>query len=141
MILRLWRGTRERPDPERARHTRLARLLESPLERVFWLGAYNRLSVIGQFTPQTKIRGYRADFTLTNIPNVPLLNVAIELDGQAFHSTSEQRTLDAYRDRVLMKAGWRVIRFTGSEIYGDCNRCVDEIVGLIIVWSRGRWLR
>lgn len=136
MILRLWRGEGERPDPERARYNRLAKLLESPLERVFWRGAYNRLSTIGQFAPQTQIRGYRADFVLTHIPNVPLLKVVIELDGQDFHSTPEQRAHDTRRDRVLMKAGWQVIRFTGSQVYGDCNDCVREVVDLVRVWSR-----
>ena len=130
---------KRRNDPHQDRMERMAKRLESPIERIFWSAGYWRLSRYGILTPQVNIRGYRADFTLTDIPGVPLLKIVIELDGHEWHKTVEQRNEDYRRDRVLMKAGWQVIRFTGAEVYGDCAKCVAETVDLIRVWSR--WLR
>ena len=56
---------------------------------------------------------YRLDFA------IPEKKIAIEVDGHEFHSTKEQRTKDAVRDRNLQLEGWRVFRFTGSEIYAN----------------------
>lgn len=126
-------------DPDQVRYDRLAKLLESPIERLFWAHGYNRLSTLGQFTPQVKIGPYRVDFALTNIPNVPLLKVVIELDGYNYHRTAEQFATDTKRNRTLQKAGWQVVRFTGAEINGDVRGCVQETVDLVREWSK--WLR
>jgi very-short-patch-repair endonuclease len=64
---------------------------------------------------------YRLDFAF------PEKKIGIECDGQEFHSTKEQRTHDANRDRYFMKEGWKVIRFTGSEIYNHAWQCVQDI--------------
>ncbi len=39
--------------------------------------------------------------------------------------TQSQHTYDAKRERDLQELGWRVIRFTGSEIHNDVNGCVE----------------
>ncbi len=129
-------------DPDQIRYDRLAKLLESPIERLFWANGYKYLSRLGQFAPQTKIGVYRADFTLTNIPGVPRLKVVIELDGHEFHSTSQQRNNDTERIRKLQKLRWQIITFTGSQINSDVRGCVRETADLV----RGfrelfRWLR
>lgn len=50
--------------------------------------------------------------------------IAIELDGQDFHErTKEQATRDKQRDRDLQAAGWRVLRFAGSEVYANAGAC------------------
>ena len=126
-------------DPDQIRYDRLVKLLESPIERIFWANGYKPLSTLGQFTPQTKIGEYRVDFTLTNIPNVPLLKVVIELYGHEFHSTPQQINNDTERVRKLQKLRWQIITFTGSQINGDVQRCVRETADLIREWSR--WLR
>jgi len=61
--------------------------------------------------------------------------LAVELDGHDFHKTREQRTNDAKRERALQSQGWTVIRFTGSEVFQDTAKCVDELVA---IWNRGR---
>lgn len=126
-------------DPEQVRFERLAKRLESPIERLFWQTGYKRLSRWGHFTPQQDIGPYRVDFTLTNIPGVPLLNVVIELYGYDFHSKPEQVIRDAVRIRVLQRARWKVIVFWGFEINRDCVACVSEAAGLVREWAK--WLR
>lgn len=44
--------------------------------------------------------------------------------------TKAQAKSDKSRDRALTAAGWRVIRFTGSEVYASPHRCVQEAVSL-----------
>ncbi len=58
--------------------------------------------------------------------------LAIECDGFEFHSSREQMTNDSIRSRKLMKEGWKVIRYSGSEIHKtrnkhDINKLMKEI--------------
>lgn len=129
----------KRKDPGQVRFDRLAKRLESPIEQRFWAHAYGPLSTIGKFTPQVKLGALRVDFALTDIPDVPLLNIAIELDGYDYHSSPDQRNYDTQRDRILLMARWQVVRFTGSQINRDCAGCVRETVDLVRSWRR--WLR
>lgn len=60
------------------------------------------------------------------------VNVAIEVDGHDFHEkTKEQARRDKFRDRMLQKAGYRVLRYTGSEVWKDSNAVVREIAEVI----------
>ena len=59
----------------------------------------------------------------------PRYRLAIELDGHDFHErTKEQAQRDKARDRALTEAGYRVLRFTGSEVWRDAGKCVDEVL-------------
>ena len=91
---------------------------ESPIELKFFVYA---LDSIPELQPQVQIDGYRVDFA------VPSQKVLIELDGHEFHKTKEQRTYDAKRDRFLLKKGWRLMRFTGTEIHNDTTACIQEV--------------
>lgn len=53
--------------------------------------------------------------------------VALELDGHDFHKTKEQRSKDAARDRALQKRGFRVVRFTGSQVHQSVDECIKEL--------------
>lgn len=117
-------------DYDHTRFERLAGLLESPIERIFWSAAYFELSKHGQLTPQVEIGPYRVDF----LYHTGAGQYVIELDGQDYHSGPAQRGADYERERALQTAGYTVIRFTGSEIYLDTQQCVKDllrIVGLI----------
>ncbi len=94
---------------------------ESPLERMFFELAFLDLHLY----PQHPVGKYRLDFA------IPDKRVAIELDGHEYHKTKYQRTHDAQRDRWLYGQGWTVLRFTGTEIYTDLDRCIDEICVLV----------
>ena len=133
------RFIRKRKDPDAVRFDRLAKRLESPIELRFWAHGYRHLSALGRFTPQVQLGALRIDFALTDIPGVPLLNIAIELDGHDYHSSPAHRNHDTQRDRILMMAHWQVVRFTGSQINRDCEGCVLETIALVREWSR--WLR
>lgn len=95
---------------------------------------------------QQKIEDYRVDFVLGRIQysvqvsedgapgkevliRLPLL--VVECDGHNFHErTKEQAQNDKSRDRRLNALGYRVLRFTGSEIHNRPKECALEIDNL-----------
>jgi len=95
---------------------------ESPIEDSFWRASCRCVRGI---IPQVNIGKYRVDFA------IPEHHIAIELDGHDYHKSKEQRTHDAKRERYLEREGWRVIRFTGSEVYKDVDKCVGEVLAYI----------
>lgn len=104
---------------------RLARMCESPMEEVFLRAAYPILREYSPIEPQYRIGPYFVDFAL------PAVNVIVEIDGHAFHSTKEQLARDMHRQRVLCREGWMVLRFTGSEIYANPHLCAREVEDII----------
>ena len=92
--------------------------IESPIEHLFYRHAYPRFGHLLQ--PQYPIGKYRTDFAIASA------KLAIEIDGHAYHSSKEQRTYDAQRDRAFTVEGWTVIRFTGSEVFKQPEQCAIE---------------
>ena len=70
-------------------------------------------------------RSYYLDFAL------PDQLIAIECDGAAFHTSPRQIAADARRQRELEALGWTFVRFTGSEINTDADRCAQVILQLL----------
>lgn len=65
--------------------------------------------------------------------------VAVELDGHEFHErTKEQASRDKRRDRSLVKNGWSVLRFTGSEVYENADGCLHEVCSAMHRLTVGR---
>ena len=58
---------------------------------------------------------------------IPSLGVDIEVDGEKWHSSVEDKQKDRERDVTLASMGWRVIRFTEVAI----NEHMDKIVQVI----------
>lgn len=80
---------------------------------------------------QVKIGNYTADFVIgyRRYPDDDVSWIAIECDGHDFHErTKEQAAHDRARDRHFQSLGLNVFRFTGSEIWKDPVKCVDEVV-------------
>jgi very-short-patch-repair endonuclease len=83
---------------------------------------------------QFPIDKYRVDFLLYGInagcgdrDEWMRVKVVIECDGHDHHEkTKEQAKRDKARDRRLTKLGYRVMRFTGSELWNDPRKCVAE---------------
>lgn len=98
---------------------------ESPIEKLFTVVAYDILGKYSSYEPQYNIGPYRVDVAL------PAVKIVIELDGHEYHNSKEQRTADNKRQRELIRRGWLVIRFTGSEVYNSPLRCVNEVVRII----------
>jgi very-short-patch-repair endonuclease len=83
--------------------------------------------------PQFQIERHRVDLALfVNIVANEEIKIVVECDGHDFHEkTKEQAARDKGRERDLQLAGWKVLRFTGSEIWRDhkaCARCVAKSV-------------
>ncbi len=106
----------------------LSHLCESPIEVMFYDACAasdfefpEEKSLFSTLRPQYKIGPFRADFAVVEH------RIVIELDGHEYHKTKEQRTSDADRERMIDKVGWKVIRFTGSEIWKNARECVDDV--------------
>lgn len=66
---------------------------------------------------------------LRGAPGRPRLQVAIELDGHDFHEkTKEQAQKDKERDRILQHGGYKVLRYTGSEVWNGPLEVVDDVM-------------
>lgn len=60
-------------------------------------------------------------------------NIVIEVDGHDFHQkTKEQVEHDNKRERALQKAGYEVIRFSGTEVYHKAYKCANEVLSFIL---------
>lgn len=78
---------------------------------------------------------FRADFffmRLVEDAEAQRLNVArsvvVEVDGHDFHErTKEQARKDRKRDRLMLRNGLYVLRYTGSEVFRDADAVVTEI--------------
>lgn len=127
---------------------------ESPIEKQLLLGFLNtqRLTSIGNagskyalslmiecenvyIIPQEYITPkIRVDFVIVVLGGAKknYASVVIECDGHDFHEkTKEQAKKDKARDRKITAEGYKILRFTGSEIYNDLDRCIQEITDLI----------
>jgi very-short-patch-repair endonuclease len=134
--------------------------MQSPIEHLFWIACHVlceahlspinpeavRLSTGEQvlpsgiyITPQRKVDKYKVDFFMSSEgfgPNDILTPVVVELDGHDFHDKDKrQRSYEKRRDRDLVRAGYRVIHFTGSDVVKDPFACAWEalhMVGLFV---------
>lgn len=130
--------------------------MESPIEDLFWT-SFNALcaahylevnpdpefGVKGEpvpgygvyVTPQAKIGKYRVDFLVQQNgigPDEHLRPVIVELDGHDFHDKSkQQRSYEKARDRALIKAGYRVLHYTGSDIFADPFAVAHEVLVML----------
>jgi very-short-patch-repair endonuclease len=71
--------------------------------------------------PQAVIGIYVVDF-LISPPGI-----VVEIDGYEYHKTKEQRERDYNRERYFLKNGYIHVRFTGTEVFLDVDRCVHEL--------------
>lgn len=94
--------------------------------------AFIRNTASYEIIPQYNVGKYRADFWIKNT------DFLIECDGHDVHKTKEQIAYDYERERSLMKEGYRVIRFTGSEINKDPDGCCKEIIEILEAHDENR---
>ena len=110
---------------------RCFQLVESPPEERLALHLCMKLDCEADVVPQhpiaTESGNYRADFLVTASLD-SALKLVVEVDGHDFHErTKEQAARDKSRDRAMLAAGYHVMRFTGSEVWRDPNRCASEV--------------
>jgi len=77
---------------------------------------------------------YRVDFFIPVIyKNQENKFFVVECDGHEFHQkTKEQVEKDNNRMRNLQKAGYEVIRFSGTEIWHRPYKCANEVLNIIL---------
>ena len=79
---------------------------------------------------QQQIGRYRVDFLIVR----RTIKLVVECDGHEFHErTKEQAVTDKARDRYLTKEGYRVFRFTGSEIWANPFAAAQEVIDYLLV--------
>ena len=142
--------------------------MSSPIEHLFWIAAkalcdseYHTINpdltptqkssgewivAPGQgiyIKPQYRVDKYRVDFLIYQIgigPSEHLGPVIVELDGHDFHDKDKrQRSYEKARDRFLVKKGYRVLHFTGSDVVADPFKVAYEaleMVGCFLVTCR-----
>ena len=90
--------------------------------------------IILQIEPQPRevvFNGYIPDFAI--FINGLYRGFIIEIDGHQWHEkTKEQAKADKERERMFLKSGFIPVRFTGSEVYHNAKKCIDELFEIII---------
>lgn len=104
--------------------SKLALALRPVCEELGWAFSVGELTDADMsLQPQYPLHRFRYDFAvLAKGQSRPL--VLIECDGKEFHSTAEQQANDRLKDEAAIKAGIPLVRFTGSEINNDIDRCI-----------------
>lgn len=128
---------------------------QSPIEQLFEIALVTVIKIVEQecddfqingewryigikIYPQCEIEKYKADFALFKESHDAVDNthdykrVVVELDGHAFHDKDEkQRRYEKKRDRDMQKLGYKVFRYTGSEIVKDPFASAIECVSYL----------
>jgi very-short-patch-repair endonuclease len=71
--------------------------------------------------PQYSVGPYTIDFA------IPDRLIAIECDGDYWHSLPDSHARDQRKDKFLYGRGWRVIRLSETEIKTDTVHCLSKI--------------
>jgi len=82
--------------------------------------------IVPQFRIQAAGTEYPVDFAF------PHLKIALEADGEIFHSSAKQMRHDNERDTQLAQIGWTVLRFKDSEIEKQPQQVMSTIVKTIM---------
>ena len=110
---RIQRQAKSRPESVKV-ETPFGKLWMSPIEaQLYDAMRHDGLSPI----PQYCISGYFVDFAF------PDVNIAVEADGAAYHTSEQDRQRDKKRDWVIRRAGWKIMHFKGSTIYQKSENC------------------
>lgn len=77
-------------------------------------------------------RRFKVDILIQCMVGEIMHRIVVECDGHKYHETSKiQAKKDKQKDRLLIKYGYKVIRFTGSEIFNSPDKCARETLSLI----------
>lgn len=75
--------------------------------------------------PQYAWSFYRSDWAILNPRHHGAL--LVECDGKDFHSSAEQMAHDKKKDAAALERGFLTLRFSGSEIFRNSDRCAQKI--------------
>jgi very-short-patch-repair endonuclease len=113
-------------------------------ESTLWNGSEIYLKILPQYEYRCKSndKEYRLDFAIfsykmENKKKMQEYKICIECDGHDNHKSREQRTYDGIRSRALQLDDWKVIRYTGSEIFTTDRKekrdsLLNELLQLVV---------
>lgn len=111
----------DNPDATINASLRIAQEAESPFE----ISVGQALVAMGyDIVPQWKVGAYRIDM----VARYGEKKVAIECDGDRYHSGEEAVRRDMERQTILERVGWQFIRIRGSEYYRDPDKTIQRVV-------------
>jgi hypothetical protein len=85
-----------------------------------------------EWCPQVQFEGHRPDILFRVCFEGADRLLAVECDGHDYHErTAEQALRDRSRDRRLFLSEIHVLRFTGREIFGHPDSCIDDITSTL----------
>ncbi len=74
--------------------------------------------------PQWEVGAYRIDMVALYEKRI----IAIECDGERWHSGEEKIREDMERQTILERIGWRFIRIRGSEFYRNPENAIERVI-------------
>jgi very-short-patch-repair endonuclease len=75
-------------------------------------------------------RTFRLDLAFDDV------QVAVELDGRAFHASPAQWERDIARDLILAMAGWQTIRLSHARLHTDPDGCRRDVLDVLAARRR-----
>lgn len=76
-----------------------------------------------RFERQKQVGAYRLDIVVSGEDS----QVALECDGERWHSGEEKIRQDMERQAILERIGWRFIRIRGSEFYRNRDKAMERV--------------
>lgn len=109
------------PSAQEIAHNEIRERADSPFE----VSVATALSDRGyHLVQQWKVGSYRLDIVAV----CGKKKVAIECDGERWHSGEEKIREDMERQTILERLGWRFIRIRGSEFYRNSEKTIERII-------------
>ena len=109
------------PGAQEIAHNEIRERADSPFE----VSVATALSDRGyHLVQQWKVGNYRLDIVAV----CGKKKVAIECDGERWHSGEEKIREDMERQTILERLGWRFIRIRGSEFYRDSEKTIGRVI-------------
>ena len=88
----------------------------TPIEEMF-RAALDKHGLLYQ--PQARLGRYTVDFLVGGHDK----RIIVECDGKAYHEPAQDRK----RDQTLSLEGYPICHFSGADIYGDVDKCIEKI--------------
>ncbi|WP_160033773.1 AAA domain-containing protein [Paenibacillus sp. An7] len=73
--------------------------------------------------PQYQVNGYRIDLVVVGEKT----RLAVECDGDYWHTSPEDTERDFQREKILQRAGWRFWRILGSKYYHNQDKALESL--------------
>lgn len=116
------------PNAIELRHAEIEKKADSPFE----IGVAQALSGRGyKIVQQWKVGAYRLDMVVV----CGKKTVAIECDGERYHSGETKIREDMERQTILERLGWRFIRIRGSEYFRDPDKTIERVISELSLYG------